>query len=50
MLYNKSFENLGIDILKKDIIFNFHPIHIFLNTESINRYKLIKRVIRIQTF
>jgi len=43
MLYNKSFENIGIDILKKDIIFNFHPIHIFLNTESINRYKLIKK-------
>ena len=37
-LYNKSFENSGLNILDDNIVFNFHPIHVFLNSENQDRY------------
>jgi hypothetical protein len=41
-LYNKSFENSGLNILDDNIIFNFHPIHVFLNSENQERYLAAK--------
>tara|TARA_B100000035_G_scaffold68951_1_gene56421 strand:+ start:1774 stop:2487 length:714 start_codon:yes stop_codon:yes gene_type:complete len=41
-MYKKSFDSLGLDMLNEDIVFNFHPIHVFINSENTNRYNRIK--------
>lgn len=41
--YNKGFENHGIDMNEQGVkIFNFHPIHIFLNTPTAAFYNGVK--------
>ncbi len=37
-LYNKSFFQTGLNLNSKYLIFDFHPIHVYLNTESEMRY------------
>jgi len=38
-LYNKKFDEIGIELNNEDLfVFDFHPIHIFLNTENEQRY------------
>ncbi len=42
--YGYSFDSAGIDLNDKGLnIFNFHPIHIFLNTENKYRYNEAKQ-------
>jgi len=41
-MYNKNFNSLGIDNNIDDVICNLHPIHIFLNTENLERYFKIR--------
>lgn len=42
--YNHSFEDCQIDLKKPGLkIFNFHPIHVFLNTENAARYNSAKQ-------
>jgi hypothetical protein len=37
--YNKSFDSLGLDINSKDLkVLDFHPIHVYLNTDAQNTY------------
>lgn len=44
MEFANSFENIGLDLISNDTnILNFHPIHIYLNTENIERYKMAKK-------
>ncbi len=38
-LFGRPFDQVGLDLSKGLNILNFHPIHIFLNTESILRYE-----------
>jgi hypothetical protein len=41
--YGYTFDSSNIDLNEEGLnIFNFHPIHIFLNTESKNRYEKAK--------
>lgn len=41
-LYNYSYNNCNIDFYNDDAVFNFHPIHIYLNTENVERYENAK--------
>ncbi|MEO6902174.1 MAG: hypothetical protein ABI315_03390 [Bacteroidia bacterium] len=42
--YNRSFDSLGVDLTSKGInILNFHPMHIFLNTDNQQRYNNAKK-------
>jgi hypothetical protein len=43
-MYGFSFEDSQIDIMHDGLnVFNFHPIHIYLNTESLERYESAKK-------
>lgn len=42
-LYNKSFSQTELCLDKEYLIFDFHPIHVFLNTESESRYLSAKK-------
>lgn len=41
-LYGNSFTNCKMNLRNKYNIFNFHPIHVFLNTEKEERYQRAK--------
>ncbi len=42
-LYGFSFEDSQIDISQDSLnVFNFHPIHVYLNTETLSRYESAK--------
>ncbi|MFZ4592463.1 MAG: hypothetical protein ACOYN6_15785 [Ignavibacteria bacterium] len=41
-LYGHSFKNCKMNLSNRYLIFNFHPIHIYLNTENEERYKSAK--------
>lgn len=41
-LCNRKFDNSGLNIKTGLNILNFHPIHIFLNTENVERYNSAK--------
>ncbi len=36
--YGRSFDSTGLDMTKGLNILNFHPVHVYLNTESLKRY------------
>lgn len=38
-LYGRPFDALGLDLSQGLHILNFHPIHVFLNTETLDRYE-----------
>ncbi|WLT31794.1 hypothetical protein [Geothrix sp. PMB-07] len=38
-LYGRPFDALGLDLGRGLNILNFHPIHIYLNTETLDRYE-----------
>lgn len=42
-LYGNKFNSMSMDTVDGPIIANFHPIHIFLNTEGNERYNEAKR-------
>ena len=43
-MYEKSFKSSGLKLNKKGLnVFSFHPIHIFLNTDSVATYNLAKK-------
>ena len=42
-LYNKSFATPDIDMEQDFVIFDFHPVHIYLNTETETRYLNARR-------
>ncbi len=40
VIYGENLNEIGILLLKKGLkVFDFHPIHVFLNTEKIERYE-----------
>ena len=44
MMYENSFENSKLQINQNNLnVFNFHPIHVYLNTEKISDYENAKR-------
>ena len=47
-LYGHSFKNSKINLSNKYLIFNFHPIHVFLNTEKKKDIKTPKSFITTQ--
>lgn len=43
-MYGFSFDEARIDVQNKCLnVFDFHPIHVFLNTESLDRYNTAKK-------
>ena len=44
MMCKKSFKNSNIQINQNNLnVFNFHPIHVYLNTEKLSNYENAKR-------